>query len=115
MDPALQEMIRAGEHDDEVAVLLRLDQNVVPGGARIIARFGPIATARVRRGAIPQVHGTTGVHSVKAPRLYVPDWVSAPPPEAEAGTARATDERRPDGLPYTGRGVIVALVDWGLD
>jgi hypothetical protein len=41
----------------------------VPKGVRIVARFSPIATARVRRGAIAGVHDSIGVRSVKAPRL----------------------------------------------
>ena len=114
MDPALHELIRAGRSEDEVAVLLRLDRNVVPHGVRIVARFGSIATARVIRGTIPQVHESLGVHSVKAPRLYVPDWLAAAV-ETEVGEIRPSDQRRPEGLPQTGRSVVVALIDWGLD
>jgi subtilisin family serine protease len=114
MDPALQELIRAGQSDDEVAVLLRLDHGLVPKGVRIVARFGPIATARVLRGDIANVHASIGVRSVKAPRLYVPDWIASPV-ETEVGEIRPSDERRPDGLKETGRGVVVAVVDWGLD
>ena len=114
MDPALHELIRAGQSDDEVAVLLRLEHDLVPKGVRIVARFGPIATARVRRGAVADVHDSIGVRSVKAPHLYSPDWVVSPV-EAEVGEILPTDQRRPEGLEQTGRGVVVAVVDWGLD
>jgi subtilisin family serine protease len=114
MDPALLEMVRSGRPLDEVAVLLRLANGEVPNGVRVVARFGAIVTARVTRSAIPLIHRAKEVRSVKAPRLYGPDWmpVSA---EQDDGDMRASDERRPHGVAQTGRGVVVALVDWGMD
>ena len=53
MDPALVELFSEGAPDDEVSVILRLaDPLVVPIGVRIVARFGNIATCRLRRGDI---------------------------------------------------------------
>ncbi len=114
MDPALHELIGAGQPSDEVAVLLRLGHDVVPEGARIVARLGNIATARVSRSAIWRIHETSGVRSVKAPHLYGPDWLGVAQ-EADSAEVRPSDERRPDDVTQTGRGVVVALIDWGLD
>jgi subtilisin family serine protease len=115
MDPALHELIRSGKPDDEVAVLLRLARGAIPAGVRVVARFGPIITARVARSAIPSIRAAEGVRSMKAPHLYGPDLMPIAPGEAENLDIRPTDERRPENLVQTGRGVIVSLVDWGLD
>ncbi|WP_328520477.1 FAD-dependent oxidoreductase [Kribbella sp. NBC_00359] len=111
MDPALQELIRAGEPEDEVAVLLRLRHpGDSPVSARIVSRFGDIATARVARSAIPDLRADTVVASVKAPRVYAPDLEPATIEEpAEPHDDRSTE------LDATGRDVVVALIDWGLD
>jgi subtilisin family serine protease len=114
MDPALNELIGAGPPSDEVAVLLRLADGVAPEGARIVARFGDIATARLDRGAIRRVHNTGGVKSVKAPGVYRPDWLPAAE-QADSLEIRPSDVRRPANLTQTGRGIVVALIDWGLD
>src|SRR5260370_14483013 len=114
MDPALLELIATGQPSDEVAVLLRWAYDGVPEGARIVARFGTIATARVARTAISQVHDASGVRSVKAPHLYGPDWIAGAE-EVDIADVRPSDERRPPDIAQTGRGVIVALTDWGLE
>ena len=115
MDPALQELLRKGDPSDEVAVVLRLARDVPPSGVRIVSRFGEIATARIARRSIPELHRAEEIRSVKAPRHYGPDWVQRPSIESNPWDLRATDERRPEGLGYTGRGIVLALVDWGLD
>ena len=51
MEAALRELYAEGAPDDEVAVIIRLsDPAAIPDGARIVTRFGRIATCRVRRG-----------------------------------------------------------------
>jgi subtilisin family serine protease len=113
VDPALQELVEQGAPEDEVPVLLRLrDPDAPPSGARIVSRFGDVATVRVRRGAIPEVWADDTTLSVKAPYHYRPDLeVGAGEAEPEA----PADERRPADLTATGRGVVVGLVDWGCD
>ncbi len=91
MDPALHELIATGRPSDEVAVLLRLDHGVVPEGARIVAQFDAIATARVARDALTRVHDAGGVRSVKAPRLYGPDWIPVPE-DVDTADIRPSDE-----------------------
>ncbi|SIO69257.1 Subtilase family protein [Burkholderia sp. GAS332] len=116
MEPGLEELLRAGNPDDEVAVLLRLTEGgAVPSGTRIVAGFPPIYTARVRRGSIPAVRAAEGVLSMKAARRYVPDWLDLPVAESDDIAPRSSDERRPEDLAQTGRGVVLGLVDWGLD
>ena len=115
MDPALIELLRNGKPRDEVAVLLRLAPGAEPAGARIVSRLGSIVTARMARRMIPRIHGEAGVQSMKAPRLYSPDWIIAQQPSESTTDRGPTDDRRPQGLPQTGRGVITALIDWGLD
>jgi subtilisin family serine protease len=115
LDPALEEAIRSGHPEDDVAVLLRLAEGTVPAGVRIVAGFPPIFTARVRRGAIPEVRAAEGVLSMKRARRYVPDWHPLAPSEVEDVEIRPTDRRRPDGLEQTGRNIVIGLADWGLD
>lgn len=141
MDPALYELIAEGISDDEVAVLLRLaDPTAAPPNVRLIAQFGTIASCRLRRGDIVAVHSSVSVRSVKAARLYGPSYADDedadpdaiatdvdssiegaeddPFDDAEAlpNDVQESDIRRPDtvGLP-TGKGIVVAHVDWGVD
>lgn len=119
MDPELYELLQEGAPEDEVAVVLRLrDPARFPAGAEVIARFGHIVTARVRRGQIPGVREDPAVASVKAPRSVSPDLevLDAELTAAEASEAFAPqDERRPPDLRATGRGVVVGVIDWGCD
>jgi len=114
MDPALRELARHGEPGDEVAVLLRLRHpDDLPRAARVVSRFGDVATARVRRGAIGELRSEPAVASVKAPHLYAPDLEPALADSAEP--AEPNDPRRPADLGVSGRGIVVGFVDWGLD
>ncbi|GAB3422736.1 DUF4056 domain-containing protein [Flindersiella endophytica] len=138
MDPALHRLAASGAPRDEVAVLLRLrDPAAHPRAARIVCRFGDIATARVRREAIRELWSDPATLSVKAPRSYRPDVEpvgfdvgSVPGPlqaptqasasvepaqSAEAEPRRTTDRIRPPGLTAAGRGVVIGSVDWGCD
>jgi subtilisin family serine protease/peptidoglycan hydrolase-like protein with peptidoglycan-binding domain len=117
MDPALEELYAEGGLDDEVAVILRLaDPAAVPAGVRVIAQFGVIVTCRLPRGDIPRVREAGAVRSMKRARLYGPtlDAMGGELDEAVLD-ARPSDRRRPDGGLPTGRGVVVAHIDWGVD
>jgi hypothetical protein len=62
MDPALQELVEAGSPTDEVSVVVRLrDDAHVPVALRLVAQFGPIATARIQRLAVRQRFGSIPV------------------------------------------------------
>ncbi|MGZ3183109.1 MAG: S8 family serine peptidase [Telluria sp.] len=124
MDPALHELLAEGAADDEVAVIVRLDLNLVPPeGLRIVARFGPVATVRLRRGDILSLRAHAAVRSMKAAHLYGPmpsdedheeatEFAGAPSEDLEPLPG---DVRRPHGLASTGRGVVLAHIDWGVD
>src|SRR5262249_14620887 len=71
----------------------------------------PIATCRLRRGDIPRVRGDAPVRSMKAPRRYGPTPTLQEPETSLEPTA--ADQRRPDADLPTGRGVVMAHIDWG--
>ncbi|ATY30897.1 S8 family peptidase [Sphingomonas psychrotolerans] len=129
MDPGLQELIAGGGPDEVVAVIVRLQPgSPPPPGLRLVAQFGDVATGRAARGALATIHGHASVASLKAPRVYAGETdVSARnpfadrPPPGEPGLSEAdpapidSDTRRPEDLAETGRGIVVAVIDWGID
>ncbi|MDH7974029.1 S8 family serine peptidase [Sphingomonas sp. AR_OL41] len=118
MDPALQEMIAEGEPDDEVAVVVRLHHGArAPAALRIVAEFGVVATARAPRGLLRALHADPAIASLKAPRDYAREFETIHGAgEADGPPDAAPDDvRRPRGLPETGRGTAVCVIDWSLD
>lgn len=123
MDPALLELYAEGSPDDEVAVIIRLsDPSDLPGSVRIIARFGSIATCRLPRRDIPAVR--THVQSMKAPKRYSNNlayqaWTKSNHDGSYESQLDLqvipSDQRRPEADLPTGKGVVVAHIDWGLD
>jgi subtilisin family serine protease len=112
VDPTLRRLVEAGAPTDEVSVMVRLAvPAVLPAGVRVVSQFGDIATVRVARGEVEALRAAQDVQSVKASRLYRPELVGVA--GEDVGVTEA-DERRPADGP-TGRGVLVGLVDWGLD
>jgi N-acetylmuramidase/Subtilase family len=113
VDPALRELLRRGSVDDEVEALIRFADKAAPPplGIRVVARFGNIASVRLRRGAIPRVRAHDSVASLKAPRFLGPEALIIEPGPLDRV---ATDTRRPNGLP-SGAGVCIGILDWGLD
>jgi hypothetical protein len=116
MDPRLVRLYEQGDADDEVAAILRLSSlGAVPDGVRLVTKFGDIATVRLRRGDIPTVRGAERVASMKAVRPLYRE--AARTRTSSTGNIVATlgDERRPRTEQATGRGVVIAVIDWGLD
>src|SRR5262245_9566419 len=114
MDPRLVRLYEEGRADDEVAAILRLHApGALPPGVRMVSRFGEIATVRLRRSAIPAVRAA--VASMKAVRP-----VRSEPRHFSTNSRRngsemvAGDFRRPPTDLATGKGVVVASIDWGL-
>ncbi len=118
MDPALKELMK-GSGDDEVEAIVRLDpEGDIPPHMRVIARFGEIATVRLPRERIAETWADESVVSLKAARPFGldPDPLpAAAATEAEDLEEETEDRRRPDGIDATGRGVVVAVLDWGFD
>lgn len=98
----------------ELAVVGRLDppDSAVPG-LRVVSRLGPIVTGRVHAADVLGVRQHPAVRSLKMSRLYAPA-LSVSVPEVQGGAADL--ERAGSGSAgLTGRGVIIAVLDWGLD
>lgn len=112
MDPALWAELE-GPRDHIVAAIVRFVPGASPpANVRIIARFGDIATIRVRRGELLALHAHPSVASLKAPRPMVPDRPTQEP-------RRQRPQRRGfrslgNGQP-SGRGVVMGIIDWGCD
>lgn len=137
MESALHELIAEGRPGDEVSAIARLrPDGLIPPEMRVIARFGRIVTFRAPRAAIERIYPL--MESVKRPQQYtvtLEDKGAAPadpggtvrrdlglPGDDTSGDEDAGphegplpgDRRRAPGWP-TGKGVIVAHLDWGLD
>ena len=118
MDPALRELIAEGRADDDVAVVVRFHDKakILPRDLKIVARFGSVATARTRRSGLARLHADPAIASLKAPRLYSAELHTVHEPEAgEADEPLASDTRRPEGQSETGRGTVIAVLDWSID
>lgn len=114
MDPALRELLK-GDGDDEVPAIVRLAPGAPPPpGVRLVATLGDVATCRLPRARIAEVWSHDSVVSLKAARPFGVDPHELAEVEEEP-LAEPSDRRRPEGLEPTGRGVVVAAVDWGFD
>lgn len=119
MDPALQEVLREGGADEAVPAIVRLAPGQAPPPhLRVVARFGDIATVRVRRGDVGEAYASDAIASFKAIHWLMPepgeDGESGMPSPDEGPDERAEDQRRDAAWP-TGRGTVIAALDWGLD
>src|SRR5262249_10913856 len=118
MGPDLLELYEDGKSDDEVAAIIRLGHfEVLPPNVRVISQFGDIVTVRLTRSNVPKVSGSAEVVGmISGDPLIGPDLeFDSAVAELSADTVLATDERRPDGVDATGRGVVIGVVDWGFD
>jgi Subtilase family len=118
MDPALREFLRRSTDRDsqEVEAIVRLDRpQARVAGLRIVSRFGCIATCRLRKDSILDVHRNDHVVSLKAARALGPEHRQQAGDPAPERSRPDGDRRRPHGLSLTGAGVTVGFVDWGCD
>jgi len=114
MDPALQELLRHGAEDETLTAIIRLAPGQeTPSHLRVVSRFGDVATVRVRRGDVTEAYASEAIASFKATRWLMPEPEDTEE-RAEVLRASASDHRRRAGWP-TGRGCVVAALDWGLD
>ncbi len=116
MDPALQELIAAGDPDEVVEAILRLEPGpgIVPPMMRVAARFNDLMTVRLRRGDLEAAWGHPATASLKAPAVLRIDA-----PEGPAAASPFPDDRpRPGPRPSMareGQGVVLGVIDWGFD
>ena len=112
MDPALQEILASAPPDEEVeAVVLVQPGAEPPPPARAIARFGDVITCRLPARAIIAVHDDDRVISLKASRgVTAMDTL----PDGEDRALLDARAAAP-ALDVTGRGVVLAFLDWGCD
>ncbi|MDX1417961.1 MAG: S8 family peptidase, partial [Candidatus Promineifilaceae bacterium] len=123
-DPALKEILlrRTGDplgeaaekaaHEDEIPVVARLNDPQKPvNGLKIVSRLGEIVTGRVALDKIILVRQDDNVASLKASLTFRPHLAVSVP------NIKATpDDLRPiNASGLTGRGIIVGIIDWGLD
>jgi subtilisin family serine protease len=113
LDPALAEMVEAAPPDQMLEGILRLeDPASAPPGFLVVSKFSRICTGRFRAADTWNIRRHPNVISLKAARpLGLNEdeggWFAAPwQPEDQPGG------RNPQ---FTGRGSIVAALDFGLD
>ncbi len=96
---------------EEIPVVAKLvDPSVPVESLRIVAHFGQVVTARVPLGRIVEVR--RHVASLKASRTYQADLAFSVP-EIHASSETSNGLIGVEG--FTGRGVIIGIVDWGCD
>ncbi|HEV2778158.1 MAG TPA: S8 family serine peptidase [Actinophytocola sp.] len=97
----------------EVAVVARLrDQRARVPHLRVVARFGDVVTARVPLDRVVEVRRHPAVLSMKASRRYGPALARSVP---AAGAAPSALRQVAELSDVDGRGVILGVVDWGVD
>jgi subtilisin family serine protease len=112
MDPRLAEIVETAAAEALVPVVIRLrDGAVPPQVVQVVARFGNVITARVPLSQIASVRADEGTESMKAatPIFAEPYLASAEEPSP------MPNERPVVPAGVTGRGVVVGVVDWGVD
>jgi subtilisin family serine protease len=127
-DPALVEELRAGDSGDELSVIVRLsDPNALPPGARIVTRFGDIATVRVERDRLQELAESATVRALEASRNLRPShedeegWHDDAIDEGDESEGQEpageppANTRRPHGVEGSGKNILVAVLDWGVD
>lgn len=119
MGPDLWELYEYGEAGDEVAAIIRLAHfGALPPGVRVITQFEEIITVRLHRGDIPKISSAPETAGMSSGDTYFGADLEVDAVDSESlppHTATDADHRRPDDLAMTGRGIVIGIVDWGLD
>ncbi|MEM9173054.1 MAG: S8 family serine peptidase, partial [Pseudomonadota bacterium] len=112
-DPALAEVLASGDAGDWIGVMGHLqDEARLPSAAQVITRFGNIVTLKLRRGDLPVLQDSGACDIIEASRR-----LTVPNDNDRVAPADTIDSQpmRPAGLTETGAGVVVGVVDWGID
>jgi len=118
MDPALQEQIRPSlDPNETIEAIIRLARpSQYPEKIKVVAQFGDVVTVRVRRGDVIEVYNNPAVLSFKAKRIVgnlKSQWLAQ---DQESGLREDNLMKSESGATgATGKGVVVAVLDWGAD
>ncbi|MFC9683610.1 S8 family serine peptidase [Streptomyces sp. NPDC056948] len=128
-DPHLRQLLlKASErqplaaHRQCVGVIARLrtPEAEIPG-LQVVVRAGPVVTGRVYVDAVTEVRQHPDVLSLKRTHHYLPhDVLVHGVPASVHGlsggvAAQDTESAAAPPWPWTGRGVVVGMLDWGFD
>ncbi|MEO1028459.1 MAG: S8 family serine peptidase [Pseudomonadota bacterium] len=117
MDPALRELVAAGDADEWIEAILRVEPEAeaeVPH-IRTMARFTDIRTVRLKRKHIEAVWSHPATASLKAARvLQFEDPIHRQYRPDNPGQERVYSSPLPR-IGRSGKGVVVGVVDWGFD
>ena len=111
LDPALAEAVAAASEQEVIEGIIRLeDPKEIPPQFRLVTQFIRICTGRFRAADTWRIRRHPNVVSLKAARpLSIAQQSDSLFPVDKFGRPGAAS------LPYTGRGSIVAMLDFGLD
>ncbi|MEM7369046.1 MAG: S8 family serine peptidase [Bacteroidota bacterium] len=117
MDPILQEQLFRGNPSDEMEVILKLrSDQILPKQTRIISRFGEIATCRIPRTSIHDLWSHPNVEDVQACRHVTLEESNSVPSSARlAGGSSAFASKRKKPFDFSGKGVVLGIIDKGFD
>lgn len=111
MDPALREIIAMKVPAKEMEAIIKLAKpDVIPKGAQLVAQFGDIATCRLQVGNIEEVWADDAVVSLKAPRAVGQEPAFEGYDNVAEGASLGVNP-----TPFTGKGIVIGIVDWGFD
>ena len=113
MDSRLK-LILNGDPEEVLMLLVRLkNPGVLVPFCQVITQFGDVVTCRVKRKNLLELYNSPDIFSVKAPRL-----IPSPLQKEEIETVSSESIDGPSRrfkIPYTGKGIYFAAVDWGFD
>jgi len=114
MDPALAEAVEAAEPDQMLEGILRVEDPAdIPPQFNVVCRLNRIVTGRFLASHVRMIRRHTNVISLKAARpvgiFYEDEDVTEPIQREDTEIPARSIE------PFTGRGCIVAALDFGLD
>ncbi len=119
MDPALQEELRPNlDPNERIEAIIRLAAPFqYPDKVQVVAQFGDVVTVRVRRGDVQEVYDNPAVRSFKAKRIIGKLKRSAQGAwnMARDAASAGPEPTAPAIAGATGKGVVLAVLDWGAD